>query len=97
MESPNEPKDDRSGPLFGVDVAALVIAWIAVTLRNYVRIRIVKAFGLDDWLMLVAMCTFTMYCSFSLSGLKYGTGKKKADLEPENNATALKVSRLQHT
>ena len=42
------------------DVAAafLTLSSIAVILRCYVRLRIVKAFGWDDGVMIVAMVSF---------------------------------------
>jgi hypothetical protein len=42
---------NRGSELLGVNVAFLATAVIANTLRCYVRLRMVKAFGLDDWLM----------------------------------------------
>ena len=46
---------NRGPQLFGVDVFFVVIAPIAVLLRCYVRLFMVKAFGLDDWLMVFSM------------------------------------------
>jgi hypothetical protein len=42
---------DHGPLLFGINVAAVILAVIACLLRCYVRLRIVNAFGLDDWLM----------------------------------------------
>jgi hypothetical protein len=46
--------DNRALPLAAVNIAALVIAMIVTALRCFVRIRLLKAFGADDWLMLAA-------------------------------------------
>ncbi len=45
--------------LASVNIAALVLALIATGLRCFVRIRLLKAFGTDDWLMVAAaVCAF---------------------------------------
>lgn len=45
----------RAEVLCAVTVTFLVLAWLTVSLRVFVRARIVKAFGLDDWLMIVSL------------------------------------------
>ena len=42
---------NRGAELKGVNIAFLSAAVIANVLRCYVRIRMVKAFGIDDYLM----------------------------------------------
>jgi hypothetical protein len=82
--------DNRALPLAAVNIAALVIAMIVTALRCFVRIRLLKAFGADDWLMLAAAVCFAFYCSFSLAGVANGTGQHVADLSKEANAEARK-------
>ena len=41
--------------LFWVSGTALALAWIAVSLRVYVRAVLIRAFGWDDWLMLITL------------------------------------------
>ncbi|KAK4172565.1 hypothetical protein QBC36DRAFT_73059 [Triangularia setosa] len=90
----NTPKSfsitDRGPQLLVIDAVALGLALVATLLRCYVRIRLVRAFGVDDWLMASAMATFAAYCSFSIAGVTYGTGQHIEDLPLENNATAKK-------
>jgi hypothetical protein len=44
------------GPVVqSVTIAVLVISWIAVGLRYYVRIFIVKSFGIDDWFITLTL------------------------------------------
>jgi hypothetical protein len=48
----------RGHEVVAVNISALVLAVITMALRCFVRIRLLKAFGLDDWLMLAAtVCT----------------------------------------
>jgi hypothetical protein len=42
---------NRGPQLLGVNIAFLAAAVIANALRCYVRVRMVKAFGMDDWFM----------------------------------------------
>jgi hypothetical protein len=45
---------NRGPQLFAVDIAFVITAVFACSLRCFVRVRMVKAFGLDDWLMVIA-------------------------------------------
>jgi len=45
----------RSESIFIVTIIFLVISLVAVCLRCFVRIRLVRAFGWDDGLMVAAM------------------------------------------
>jgi hypothetical protein len=46
--------ENRGPELEAVCVVLLATAVVAVALRCYTRVGIVKAFGLDDWTMLFA-------------------------------------------
>lgn len=50
--------DSRATPLAAVNIAAVTLAAIITALRCFVRIRLLKAFGLDDYLMVAAMVCF---------------------------------------
>ena len=55
-----QTRQDVQGASDGRDVVAtfavlLTTAWIAVLLRAYTRVCIVKKFLLEDWLMLAAL------------------------------------------
>ena len=53
MTAPND-----LGPVVqSVTIAVLVIAWIAVGLRYYVRIFMVKSFGIDDWFITLTLAS----------------------------------------
>lgn len=45
----------RSEPIFVVTVVFLGLSFISVCLRCFVRLRLVRAFGWDDALMVLAM------------------------------------------
>lgn len=46
---------DRGAQVTGVACAALVLPWVAVVLRLYVRIGIQRFVGTEDWLTLASM------------------------------------------
>lgn len=50
--------ENRGPQLLAVNIFFSTLAGIIVFLRCYTRIVIVKAFGTDDWIMLVAMVYF---------------------------------------
>ncbi|KAF5005915.1 hypothetical protein FDECE_7673 [Fusarium decemcellulare] len=74
---------NRGPELMGVNITFLVTALISMALRCYVRTIMVKAFGIDDWLMLVGTVFFILYNSFSTAGVTYGTGRHHSDLSDE--------------
>lgn len=45
---------NRGPELLAVNIAFVITAVFACALRCFVRVRMVKAFGLDDWLMVLA-------------------------------------------
>lgn len=47
-----------------VSAAYLVVAWIAFSLRAIVKGHIKRSFGLDDWLLVVAMVCTTIVTEF---------------------------------
>ncbi|KAI1855171.1 hypothetical protein JX266_000036 [Neoarthrinium moseri] len=81
--------ENRGPPLFAIDVFFMTLAIITSLLRFYTRIFMVKAFGIDDWFMLIATIAFTLFASFSIAGVHYGTGRHFADLELHNAITAM--------
>ncbi|KAH9906368.1 hypothetical protein F4778DRAFT_725582 [Xylariomycetidae sp. FL2044] len=80
--------ENRGPQLLAVDYLFLIVVVITVVLRCGVRIFMVKKFASDDWLMLLACCFFVIYCTCSMNGVYFGTGRHKADLTEANNAQA---------
>lgn len=54
--------DSRSSMEMGVTLTLFLLAWIALALRGWVRIKMLHTFGLDDYLM-----TAAMVCASNLS------------------------------
>lgn len=53
--NPDDAHGDRSGLVKAVSAVFLAVTVIVVSLRSYVRLRLVKAFGWDDGIMLFAL------------------------------------------
>lgn len=77
MMAPND-----LGPVArSVCIAVLVLAWATVGLRYYVRLWMVKSFGLDDWFITFTLLAFTTQASINLTGVYYGIGKHLIDVK----------------
>jgi hypothetical protein len=85
--------DESNGHALVVTAAIfLVLSWISVLLRGYVRAIMTRSFQLDDWLMLASQVVFTLSCSFILVGVKEGMGRHNVALPVNREIPALKVS-----
>ncbi|RAL12917.1 putative integral membrane protein [Aspergillus homomorphus CBS 101889] len=82
--------DDRSPEVKAVAAAFMSVACVAVILRCYVRGWIVRAFGIDDWAMVVAMLFYIMFSLCMILGAIYGTGKHFSVLTANERVTAMK-------
>ncbi|KAK8041091.1 hypothetical protein PG994_014098 [Apiospora phragmitis] len=85
-----DPNEDRGPQLLAVVIAFLITATAANAMRCYTRIGIVKAFGIDDWTMLIAYVFFTLFCACTIAGIHYGTGRHEDALLAVNRARARK-------
>ncbi|RTE73803.1 hypothetical protein BHE90_011763 [Fusarium euwallaceae] len=82
--------ENRGPELTAVCATFTTTAVIAVALRCYVRLRIVRNFGLDDWAMVGALISFLILIVFTLLGVRYGTGRHNVDLEASDAMLAMK-------
>ncbi|KAJ5639149.1 uncharacterized protein N7484_007011 [Penicillium longicatenatum] len=70
------PLEGRSLSIFVVTTIFLGLSFIAVCLRCFVRIKLVKAFGWDDGLMVFAMLLNILFALCGITGALYGIGQK---------------------
>ncbi|GES59683.1 putative integral membrane protein [Aspergillus terreus] len=76
----------RSEAIIIVTAAVLALSTLAVSLRCYTRLYIVRAFGWDDKTMLTAIALNIAFCICTFVGATYGIGQKNAwFLERPNN------------
>ncbi|KAL4736301.1 hypothetical protein BDV11DRAFT_194077 [Aspergillus similis] len=73
------PLEGRSLSIFVVTLVFLILSFISVALRCFVRLRLVRAFGWDDSLMLLAMALNILFALCGIIGARYGLGRKMVD------------------
>lgn len=66
----------RSLQIFVVTLIFLIISFISVCLRCFVRLKLVRAFGWDDGLMVFAMALNILFATCGMAGATYGMGQK---------------------
>lgn len=59
---PDVPDESRLGMILGVQTTVTVLAVVAVCLRLYVRVKLVRGSGIDDWTMLIAAVCPLFHC-----------------------------------
>ncbi|KAI0911169.1 hypothetical protein F4823DRAFT_319787 [Ustulina deusta] len=93
-QDPNAPTDSNGTSLLVTAVATLVISWLSVALRTYVRAGMTMSFQVDDWVMLAGLANFTISCSFIFAGVSYGLGRHNRSLSQHDEIEALKYQAL---
>ncbi|KAJ5153451.1 uncharacterized protein N7482_009929 [Penicillium canariense] len=84
------PLEGRSKTIVIVTTIFLGISFITVCLRCFVRLKLVKAFGWDDALMVFAMFLNILFALCGITGAYYGIGQKLEELlERKTMETAL--------
>ncbi|KAF1998352.1 hypothetical protein P154DRAFT_536353 [Amniculicola lignicola CBS 123094] len=73
--------EERAHLTFAIIVTLLVLGWLTVILRFWVRLRITKSPGWDDATMLLTLILFTCYCGFILAISAFGALKHKPTRE----------------
>ncbi|KAL3954010.1 hypothetical protein ACCO45_011966 [Purpureocillium lilacinum] len=80
---------DRGPSVFILNLFFVSLAVVILVLRVFTRALIVKAFGLDDWLMILAAIFFILYVAMSNTGVHYGTGQHMDVLSPFQREKAM--------
>jgi hypothetical protein len=89
--------DNRGPELLGVIILFLVLSWLTVLARCWVRIRMIKAFAFDDWLLLGTLFLFNIYSILVIVGVNWGAGRHIADLSVRRKVNAMRVGAPFHT
>ncbi|KAG6049441.1 hypothetical protein E4U39_006044 [Claviceps sp. Clav50 group G5] len=69
-------------------IVMLVTSWIAVGLRAFTRVVLMKSYQADDILMLIAQAIFTVACSIQFEGVQRGVGRHNAAFTNEDDLVA---------
>ncbi|KAI5798913.1 hypothetical protein EDC01DRAFT_22741 [Geopyxis carbonaria] len=91
---PNYVNPETRVPEFlGVQIGMTALALVIVSARLWTRARLVRAIGLDDYLIAVAMALGTVQTILTCMGLRGGTGLHIWDVPPTSDvSSALKYS-----
>ncbi|KAJ4991719.1 hypothetical protein SVAN01_02834 [Stagonosporopsis vannaccii] len=81
---------ERGGQIAGVAITFLVLTWLTVGLRCYVRTVLVKGFGLDDKVMVLTLVFFTAYLACQIGGAVHGSGQHRENITDDAAETALR-------
>ncbi|KAF2794936.1 hypothetical protein K505DRAFT_241057 [Melanomma pulvis-pyrius CBS 109.77] len=73
---PNEalPLSNRRETILGTTIPFLIISWMAILFRLYVRFRIVREPGWDDFFVVLAGTCNTIATTFLIKSTEYGLG-----------------------
>jgi multisubunit Na+/H+ antiporter MnhF subunit len=85
------PLANRKETLFGVTIPFLVVSWMAVIFRLWVRLRVVREPGWDDVFVLASALCNTAATVFVCLAVKYGLGHHMLYIGTENIKTYLMV------
>lgn len=82
--------ENRGPQVEGVAILFLILSWIFVAMRVYVRAVLMKGFGTDDWLAIAALVS-TPSCHVKISrGVEIQT-KEERDLDLEVSSSSFEV------
>lgn len=84
--------ENRGPVLAAVAIFFVTMATTSFVLRAYVRACMVRAFGVDDWFMLLATIMFILFVTCVNVGVHYGTGRHYSDLAQSDFENAMQVS-----
>ncbi|KAH9904845.1 hypothetical protein F4778DRAFT_48271 [Xylariomycetidae sp. FL2044] len=93
-QDPDAPTDSNGGALVATCVVMLVLTYLSIFLRSYVRAYLTNGFQADDWLILAAQANFTISCAFILRGVYYGLGRHNKSLDQFDEIQGLKWQAL---
>jgi hypothetical protein len=86
--------DSRRDEVLAVATLFFVLSWLTVTLRFYVRGKLMHTWGVDDSFMGATLAIFTVYLAFQVVAAVYGTGRHRWELEDSDARIALLVSHI---
>ncbi|KAH7401563.1 hypothetical protein BKA66DRAFT_556005 [Pyrenochaeta sp. MPI-SDFR-AT-0127] len=101
MNPPNpaesQPLSNRRATIFGTSLTFLVISWMAVTFRFWVRLRVIREPGWDDaFIFVAALCNTAATICVCLS-VHHGLGRHMLYIGPTNVERYLLLFYIEHS
>ncbi|KAF1923182.1 uncharacterized protein M421DRAFT_104644 [Didymella exigua CBS 183.55] len=81
--------DNRRNDVLAVAILFFFLSLLTVSLRFYVRGKLMHTWGLDDTFMGATMAVFIVYLAFQTVAAVYGTGRHRWELEDSDARVAL--------
>ncbi|KAI0377228.1 hypothetical protein F5Y04DRAFT_190433 [Hypomontagnella monticulosa] len=88
----DQPDINRGPEIAGAVISTTVAALVVVCARIYVRLRMLRSIGTDDYVMLAAMLLSLVGLGIVIAEVQYGAGRHAAYLDPEVNKLGLKLN-----
>ncbi|KAF3059616.1 hypothetical protein GL218_04836 [Daldinia childiae] len=79
----DQPDENRGPEIAGAVVSTTIAALVVVCARIYVRLRMIRSIGIDDYVMLVAMLLSLIGMGIIIAQVHYGAGRHAAYLDQE--------------
>lgn len=86
--------DNRQYELDAVTILFLILATITVSLRCYVRLRLLQIFKTEDFLAVFTFFCYALFSACVILSVQYGTGKRMDAVPPEDIPMAMMVCPL---
>lgn len=67
--------DDKGPKILAVLWTLTALTFLIVSARIFIRIKMLKNFGIDDYLIIIAMILGLAYCGVTTAGVAHGFGK----------------------
>ncbi|KAH8146161.1 uncharacterized protein LAJ45_09851 [Morchella importuna] len=83
---------DRGNKLMLVACLSLVLATIVVPARVWVRLKVVRSFGPDDWAVVIATVFGNSFCVLVMVGMFFGFGEHIDKVPPNEYKIGLMIS-----
>ncbi|KAJ4989717.1 integral membrane protein [Stagonosporopsis vannaccii] len=81
--------DTRRDEVLAVATLFFFLCWLSVSLRFYVRGKMMQTWGLDDTTCSRMQAIFTVYLCFQTTAAVYGTGRHRWELDDQHARIAL--------
>ncbi|KAJ5287535.1 hypothetical protein N7478_003221 [Penicillium angulare] len=78
-------KDDKGPKILAVVWTLTSFTLMMVVARVFIRLKMLKNFGIDDYLIVVAMALGLAYCGATTASVYYGFGKHMVEVEEHGN------------
>lgn len=95
MAVTNENLNDDKGPkILAVLWTLTGLTAVMVAARMFIRLRMLKSFGIDDYLIAISMVLSLAYCGVTTAGVSVGYGKHAQALTQENFEMAVLLNTI---